>query len=83
MSGPARSLPDVADELMRESENLIAVSTVSEVVLRLRRMGQATLSTLTEMARDELHALAAGISSPAASLASAGAAEFGPPPERA
>lgn len=74
-------MPDVAEELMREFENQLAVSTVTEVVIRLSRKGQATLSALTDTAREELRALTTAISSSTASLGGAGAVapEAGPP----
>lgn len=59
MNEATRSVPDIAEELMREFENLIAVSTVTEVVMRLSRMGQGTLSALADLAREELRRLAA------------------------
>lgn len=68
MTDSSRSMPDIAEELMREFEDLVAVSTVTEVVLRLSRTAQVSLAALADLAREELRALAPGIGLPTASL---------------
>ncbi|MGQ0842505.1 MAG: hypothetical protein ACT4QF_00070 [Sporichthyaceae bacterium] len=57
MDNPLSSIPDVAEQLMREFEERIPVGTITETVLRVSRDGAITLATLAEMARDELASL--------------------------
>lgn len=61
MSEPSRSIPDVAEQLMHEFQSVFAVSTVTEVVIRLSRNGAVSLAALAEMARQELGTLAAAV----------------------
>jgi hypothetical protein len=58
MSTPPRSVPDVAEQLMREFESACPVSLVTEIVMRLSRNGAVSLPMLAELARAELMALA-------------------------
>lgn len=59
MAEPIASMPDIAELLMREFEAVIAVSTVTEVVLRLSRGAALDSATLADLAREELRELAA------------------------
>jgi hypothetical protein len=58
MSGPPRSVPDVAEQLMREFESACPVSFVTEIVMRLSRNGAVSLPVLAKLAHAELTALA-------------------------
>lgn len=58
MAEPTRSISDIAEQLMHEFHDVFAVSTVTQVVIRLTRDGAVSLSDLAAMARDELSALA-------------------------
>ncbi|HEY2831471.1 MAG TPA: hypothetical protein VGJ14_03530 [Sporichthyaceae bacterium] len=58
MNLPPRSVPDVAEQLMREFESVCSVSLVTEIVMRLSRNGAVSLPALAELARRELAALA-------------------------
>jgi hypothetical protein len=62
MPPTVRSVPDVAEELMLEFEQVLAPSTVTEIVLRLSKNGAVSLDALAEMARHELAVLAHGAS---------------------
>ncbi len=61
MSEPTRSISDIAEELMHEFEAVIAVSAVTEVVIRLSRNGGVSLSALADMAREELSGLVSSV----------------------
>lgn len=58
MAEPTRSISDIAEQLMHEFHGVFAVSTVTQVVIRLSRDGAVTLSDLAAMARNELSTLA-------------------------
>lgn len=57
MRNHARSIADVAEELMSEFDGVFPVSTVTAVVMRLSCNGAVSLSVLDSLARRELNAL--------------------------
>ncbi len=60
MSNHARSVADVAEELMREFDGVFPVSTVTAVVMRLSCNGAVSLPVLANLARRDLNALRVG-----------------------
>ncbi|MGQ0465071.1 MAG: hypothetical protein ACT4QG_07085 [Sporichthyaceae bacterium] len=54
MSSTPGSIPDVAEQLMREFEGFLPISVVTETVMRVCRDGGATLSAVADAARLEL-----------------------------
>lgn len=55
----ARSVPDVAEQLMHEFQDRVSSSEVTAIVIRLSQKGTVTLAALAEMARAELASLGA------------------------
>jgi hypothetical protein len=71
MDSQPLSVPDLAEQLMREFESVLPISTVTETVMRISRNGADALTVLADLARQELVSIVAALETPTAASSTA------------